>query len=115
MDFDIRENRKKKFNGEIVPDESMALTQDYIQQVLDASEFNCRRYIVFSGNGYHVYFTAKDYPLDPEEYKEFVGSLYARVDKLFNDDVFKIDPACKNIGRILRLPGTINFKRQSKH
>jgi hypothetical protein len=38
-----------------------------------------------------------------------------KIDKLFNDLVFKTDHSCKNIGRILRLPGTTNYKRKIKH
>lgn len=53
-------------------------------------------------------------PLDPFEYQEFVNRLYIKFEKILNDPILKIDFSCKNIGRILRLPGTINYKRKSK-
>ena len=64
--------------------------------------------IVSSGNGYHIYFCLDGRPcvdrdLDTKRNSEAVKKLQ----KLFTG---KVDPACVDVERVMRVPGTTNLK-----
>lgn len=68
--------------------------------------------IVFTGNGIHLYYVAsKDYLCSG---KESIWSLnYSKLAKQLDDILGKegiVDIACRNLGRVFRLPGTWNNK-----
>ena len=114
VDYDLRENYKK-VTGELINDEELMKMLDHILIVIEGTEFESWRYLVFSGNWFHFYYTSSDLPLEKLRYKELVEYLYQKLDKLFADPIFKVDHSCANIWRILRLPGTTNWKRKVKH
>lgn len=110
VDFDIRENRYK-LKSEIIDDQALMGTLEYIISVSEGTLFDNRRWLVNSWNWFHFYFTWI-FPID--SYAEFVGWIYKQFEKIFTDPIFKIDHACKNIARITRLPWTQNYKRKKK-
>lgn len=114
VDYDLRENYKK-VTGELLSDEKLHQMLEHIVTVIEDTEFEQWRYVVFSGNGFHFYYTSADLPMEKLRYKDFVEYLYQKLDKLFMDPIFKVDHSCVNIWRILRLPGTTNRKRKVKH
>lgn len=114
VDYDLRENYKK-VTGELLSDDKLHQMLEHIVTVTEGTEFENWRYVVFSGNGFHFYYTSPDLPLEKLRYKDLVEYLYQKLDKLFADPIFKVDHSCANIWRILRLPGTTNRKRKAKH
>jgi hypothetical protein len=58
--------------------------------------------MVFSGHGWHLYWLLKE-PLTDIQRIEELNQLLAK-------DVPTADPACWNVNRVLRIPGTINTK-----
>ena len=58
-------------------------------------------FIVCSGHGYHIYFVLKRVHMDATEWSPIQTALIS---------LAKADPQAKDAGRLLRVPGTINFK-----
>jgi len=72
------------------------------------------RYIVFSWNWLHIYYTFPEQEFDIENYSYWVQDIYEQWDAWWGDKLRYADHACKNIARILRLPWTINQKNWAK-
>ena len=96
VDYDIRENYKK-VTGELLSDDKLHQMLEHIVTVTEGTEFEQRRYVVFSGNGFHFYYTSADLPMEKLRYKDLVEYLYQKLDKLFADPIFKVDHSCANI------------------
>lgn len=58
----------------------------------------------------HVYYMGRSRPFDKNVYAHGVNKIYKMMDEYFNSEYVKPDYACKNIARVMRLPGTINSK-----
>lgn len=114
LDFDVRENTKKA-TGELLDDDVLDLCQQVIVEKLEEGWYGDWKYCVFTGNGYHFYYIGKWGTYSPEDYSLFTMSHYNKVNGIFTDDTWHVDVSCKNIGRILRLPGTNNYKRIAKY
>jgi hypothetical protein len=92
----------------------MELYLDFIKKELEKNDYWDWRYLVFTWNGYHFYRVGEGKKFWIEEYKNWVEYHYQAIDKIFNDAVLKVDHACCNIWRVLRLPWTKNYARQKK-
>lgn len=66
--------------------------------------------VVNSGNGLHLYYFFDDL----EKYDKVLWTQkYEELsERIFSLTGFNVDPACKNIGRIMRLPGTFNQQKK---
>ena len=115
VDFDIRANYQKVHN-QILDDASMELYIEAIKQGLNKNGYGDRRYIVTSGNWFHIYYVGNWNDFTPEEYSVAVEYYYDEIDSIFeNDEILKCDHSIKNIGRILRLPWSKNYNRVKKY
>lgn len=68
--------------------------------------------VVFSGNGLHLHYRLEE-PIaivDNEKWGVIYEKFLAKLQPIIGDD-YPLDPACKNVGRIFRLPGTWNVKK----
>lgn len=70
------------------------------------------RYIVFTGNGLHVYYFA-DEPLEIKDKNAWKMGLKTYVEEL-NKTQTGFDEACINVARISRFPGSYNCKKDQK-
>jgi replicative DNA helicase len=111
IDIDIRDILSQDWD---CPDEAIEMTSEVIIQKL-ADWYNDWKYLVFTGNWVHFYWVWEWWKYNPEEYKMFVEYHYEKINKLLEWIWLTVDDACKNIGRLLRLPWTKNYKRQSKY
>ena len=66
--------------------------------------------IVFSWNWLHIYYSWDLRYFDKQVYSTGVEEIYSMWDQFMWDPVWSCDHACKNIARILRLPGSVNQK-----
>lgn len=115
IDIDMRKNFEEEF-WEKCSDE------DIIQEWLNISKyiselneyFSEWRYIVFSGNGIHLYYVSDSQEISKEDYNLAVERIFRQWDKIVWSKTFSSDHACKNIARILRLPWSINQKNWSE-
>lgn len=114
VDFDIRENVQKTDWTMIEDEELLSLWLEFIKSTLDWDKLSSwYRYIVFSGNWFHFYYTWKR-EYNERTYEQAVEYLYKHIDKLFNSPVFSVDKSIKTVNRVLRLPWTPNTKRKTK-
>lgn len=114
VDFDIRENYKKKY-WIILDDDVLMLYGDILKEKLKKWWYGDWRYLVFSWNWFHFYYVWHWDKYDKDKYSKVVLYHYKKIDKIFEDDVIKVDRVCKNIWRILRLPWSNNYKRAKKY
>lgn len=107
IDLDLRDKYPEISNEEIKNFANVLKAQ-----MSKSEDFKDWSYIVFSGNGIHIYFIGDTISgADLENYKSGVEYFYDRFDNEFGE---KPDPACCNLARILRLPTTFNNKH-GKH
>ncbi len=110
-DFDIRSYIYEHENR-VISDEELLKYKDEILR-----EFNLDCYlhtynaVVLSGNWIHVYWIGKTVEIDPKRYAAISTKLYDMIKRIFYPDPhLRPDYACNNIWRLLRLPGSINYK-----
>lgn len=112
IDIDIRKSFYEK--------NKVAMSQDFlleyideIMKILNSDQlFSQRSYINCSGNWMHVFYIGKHLQINEEVYKMGVKYIYNKFVELFWDKIkFPIDPSCCNIGHLVRLPGSINHKK----
>jgi len=108
LDFDIRNDLK---------DSQPDITDERIKEIgLEIGEALKKkgkslakwRWIVYSGNGIHVYLTDPAIKITPKAYASAMKLLMSEVDRAL--EKYKCDPACKNIARIFRVPDSYNNK-----
>lgn len=106
FDIDIRKSKPD------ISDEEIKFSVDmfYLPR-LAQSKFKNWRYIVFTGNGLHLYFFGQKPVeiIDPNHWKLGVKNLVEEMQEIFPEDI--IDAACINAARIARLPGSYNHKK----
>ena len=105
LDLDIRKERPD------ITDEEIKKEGLSIADALEQKEwFDDWSYVVFSGNGIHIYYVG-DGVLADEYCYSGIEEFYHK----FNDlGFYHCDTACKNHARILRLPGSYNCKNDPK-
>ena len=112
-DFDIRSYIYRK-EGRVISQEELMAYLPKIEEWLQSDE-SLKTYnaIVFSGNGFHVYWIWDPVYIDWETYSSAVTSVYDRIKSIFIDtpELYP-DYATSNISRLLRLPWTWNKKEK---
>lgn len=104
FDFDIR-----KAQPELTDAEIKDIGKWLIDVLSTDSLLSQWRYIVFTGNGLHLYYFA-DQPLlilDQKKWKMGHRVILRKLEELTG---MELDASCTNIARIARLPGSQNFK-----
>ena len=112
-DRDVRAEVLKQQNR-IIDTTELLSYQDRIEELLNKDELlSTYNAIVFSGNGFHVYWIWKETVIDKETYSAAATELFDRMkdlsQKAWTPELI-VDYACSNISRLMRLPGSINHK-----
>lgn len=116
LDFDIRNYFRDSEKTEISDDEIIQLWEDLARFLNNNPKygFNQWRYIVYTGNWIHIYYVGKTLKvpedITPRQYSLALAQIHKAWQEYMDQWYFKPDPACKNIGRVARLPDTINQK-----
>lgn len=105
FDFDIRKDKK------ITDERIKEIGVETAVKMQESKMFNDFSAIVFSGNGFHIYFMGDEIEADKEKFSAGMEFLNEEIEKVVG---IKPDPACKNIGRIFRLPLSFNNKKERK-
>lgn len=114
-DFDIRSYFKEK-HWYIVSNEEIKEKAKELKGMLDKSDmFNTRSAIVFTGNGLHLYYIWDFIDVNKDLYSHWVEYIYNKISDTLWWNEFTPDVACRNIGRILRMPWTFNYKMIDKY
>jgi len=102
LDLDLR----KEYGGST---EDIIALGAYFKGLMDESiHFKEWRYIIFTGNGLHIYFTG-----DTVNVTENHGDAYQKICEMFHKECGELpDVQCKNPARIARLVGTYNNKNK---
>ena len=109
LDLDIRAEYEKE-GLEITDEQIKADGLQIAKELEDTKEFSDWEYVIFSGNGIHIYFIGEPVLTD-EYYYAGVDAIYRKYDSL---GYYPADKACKNASRILRVPGSYNNKKGKK-
>jgi hypothetical protein len=110
IDLDIRNEFKKIYNEDISNEDIIAEWLNMAEQLKLEDEFFWEwSKIVFTWNWLHIYYKWEPKKFTKEEYSMWVGRIYKQWDKLMWW-YLKVDYACRNLARILRLPWSINQK-----
>ena len=115
IDIDIRKSLYEKTDTIISQNDLIKQIND-IKDILNSDKlFSQRSFVNCSGNGMHIFYIWKTQTIDENTYKIWVKSIYNKFSELFKDKItFPIDTSCCNIGKIVRLPWTINHKSDYK-
>lgn len=82
-----------------------------ILNVFDGSVFGNWRYINCSGNGLHFHYFGEPVDItDKNLWKFGLKELFDAANKILEDLGWTCDPACVNVGRIMRVLGSVNVK-----
>ena len=113
-DFDIRSNVYKNENGRIISNEELMSYLPKIEEGLKSNEsLSTYNAIVFSGNWFHVYWIGKPVLISADLYSKATTAIFDRIKGIFKDiPELRPDYAAGNIGRLMRLPGTLNKKEK---
>ena len=110
FDFDIRKDLKVK--GISVTDEDIESIAARIKDDLNNHNFFKHwSYIIFSGNGLHVYYISDEAVKVDLDCYSLGYQLYAN--KIQKATMYVPDTACKNVARIARIPNSYNCKIKS--
>ncbi len=107
IDIDVRELWKKE--GKEISDDEIKDLGRWCAGALADHAFLCEwSYIVFSGNGIHIWYIGDPAPVySPEHWKhgmKFILGEFEKHTKLIPDW------SCVNVGKLFRLPGSFNNK-----
>ena len=116
IDFDIRKYFREKEWNEISDEEIKDIWVDLWKYLKQNPKywFNQWRWIVFTGNGLHIHYIgdtmAVPDEITPKEYQAGVSKIYKAFYEYMGVPYFEPDWMCRNIGRVARLPWSINQK-----
>jgi len=105
LDLDIRQNSEDEISNE-----EIVACADILEESLENTSFKDWSYIIYSGNGLHIYYVGDSISPTARQYSDWVGYIYKEFERVVDNPLFKPDHACKNIARILRVPTSTNQK-----
>lgn len=112
-DIDIRSVYLKK-HWKILTDEEQDEEIIKILDRLSQRKIATMRYVVYTGNGLHLYYVWDEIEIDKTTYAKWVAYFYDIIDFALADLWYTCDQACKNIARISRLPWSINTRYKTQ-
>ena len=112
-DFDVRAyfyNKEKK----VISNEELMSYLPKLEAWLKSDEsLSTYNAIIFSGNGFHIYWMWPTIYIDGKTYSMAVSAIYDRIKSIFKDSPeLRPDYATSNISRLMRLPWTWNKKEK---
>jgi hypothetical protein len=108
LDFDIRQHLKTQDATEVSDTEVKEIGIGIIHSLNTHEALKNWRYLIFSGNGCHVYYFGDPVEVtSKEQWRSGMKRLHEAVKKCVD---IPPDPGCINVGRISRIPGTYNWK-----
>lgn len=114
IDIDIRTLIAKEWDitPEDIKDSEIISTAETFKDFVKWKEFWDWRYIVFSWNWLHLYYTGKTMKvpedITPSEYQDAMMAYHYEFKSIFESPYMIPDPACINIWRVFRLPWSYN-------
>lgn len=124
MDFDFASSKKEKAEH-ATPSrirEKTVRTLEVLYDNVEKGNLPEPTMIVFTGRGIHVYYVydrSISYRVKGGVVNKLVhmhtslcDTLYSKVKGMLTEDCLVLDPACKDISRVLRVPGSYNQKAQ---
>jgi len=102
FDIDIR-----KQHTSITDEEIQLVALEIIEKLNGSTQFKDWKYVVFSGNGIHIYYIGSLVHINPKYYSSGYASMATTLSKLIG---YEADAQCKNTARIGRLPYSHNNK-----
>lgn len=117
IDLDIRKIYKKLNKTIITDEEILEIANTILEEIKNHPLFSQRTYIIFSGNGLHIYYIWDYVSIDKEAYSNLAKQFYDRFDtevlsKNEKLSIYETDKSCRNISRLWRLVGSFNHKRK---
>lgn len=110
-DFDIRRTIHEKENRIISEEELLELKDRLLEWLKQDELLGSYTAVIHSGNWLHLYRVGQMIGIDAQIYSEASKEIYRRIKALFPDNPeLWPDFACSNIARMLRLPGSMNYK-----
>jgi len=113
IDIDIRLTYRQK-NSKVLSDDELLDEFTKIMAVVDQSAFSDYYAVVLSWNGCHLYYKGEERTFDLVEYANWVQAIYDQFDNVLANTIYSSDHACKNIGRVSRLPWSYNQRKKMK-
>ena len=126
LDFDIQADLMASGYGVDTAHEWRDIILEYKDNLLDILSWWClsdRRYCIFSWRGLHLYYVSEEpievgeTALTPQRYRQWIMSIHEtfrqEMNKFecdFTRSVFAPDSKCTDIGRLARLPWSVNQK-----
>lgn len=110
FDFDIR-NHFKENDLEVTDQEIKDIATDFIASAKDHPLWSKWSFIVFTGNGIHIYYVSGASYVNKKQFAMGYKYFAEQLDPLVG---IPSDKKCSNLARIGRLPGSYNNK-QGKH
>lgn len=106
FDFDIRKDLLAQ-GQEITNEEIRWLGIEFSISLSKHPILSTWKYIIFTGNGLHVYYVGDEFPIHIHNYKVAYTEWARRISRTVG---YEADTACKNPARIARMPGSYNNK-----
>lgn len=107
VDIDIRMDYYKKHKKILTQIELLHEIAKIIN-ILKENGIDDYTAVVDSGNGMHIYFCGEEQSFDVKEYANGVSYIFEQINIMIAKTWYACDKSVSNIGRIFRLPWTIN-------
>ena len=115
IDLDIRKNYKEIYWEDMTDFEIIDFWENIAKNLHLEDEFLGEwSYIIFSGNWLQIHWLGDWQEFNIEDYQIGVKAIYSKWNNFWWEDLYKADPQCADIARIMRLPNTINQKNWSE-
>ena len=114
IDLDLRKQTKDVLGIDLSNEDIIDYAHFFKRWLADDVFFSEWSKIVYSWNWLHLYYKGCQNSLSKEVYSLGVTRIYKKWNETVWSDIYYADDACKNLGRILRLPWSVNQKNWAK-
>lgn len=111
IDIDLRKNYKDIYWLDCTDDEIIFEANNIIENLKYEDEFlSDFDFVIFSWNWIHIWYLWDWQKITFDDYSFWVDRIYKYWNNYWGNPLYNADPQCKNIGRIMRFPTSINQK-----
>lgn len=111
LDLDLAKNFEEEFWDSLDYEDIIKEAENIVENLKYEDEYFWEfSFVVVSWWGLHIYYCWDFKEFTKEEYSLWVNRIYKQWNKIMWSKSYEVDFACKNIGRIFRLPWSINQK-----